>query len=249
VVVDWARRKARGIGPAWAEGFGVGALTGWTMLSQTLLVGLPAGLVWVGCVLRSRRTAVRGGLPIGLGASWLALAIADWKSGPWVWLVLSAALLIAGIAATRIALRGQDEPDARMPAFRHARAIVVATVVASLLVVGFGLPVRPNEYALPTGLPAWLPTACGGVGLDAVVRGSPNDPRIAWLENHLAMPQGVPTTPRLEATWPAGYRARFTPKLEILDNWGNVVLREGDAVTGTCSAGDSPSYYLAPPFT
>jgi hypothetical protein len=86
------------------------------------------------------------------------------------------------------------------------------------------------------------------VGLDTVVRGSPNDPRIAWLENHLGAPPGMATWPRSEATWPAGYRARFTPKLEILDGWGNVVLREGDAVTGSCSGYDSGSFYVVPPF-
>jgi hypothetical protein len=244
VTIDWARAWARGMGPAWAGGFAVGALSGWAMLTQTLPIALPAALLWVGCVLRSRRTVVRGGLFIGLGAAWLALtAAAGLQAGPWVWIVLSVALLVTGAAATRVALRGRDEADARTPAFRHSKAIVVVTMVASLLVVGIGLPVRPNEYALPTNsVPAWL-GMCGGVGLDAVVRGSPSDPRIAWLENHLG------GTSRMEATWPAGYRARFTPRLEILDGWGNVMLRDGDTVSGSCASGESNGgQLLVPPF-
>jgi hypothetical protein len=91
---------------------------------------------------------------------------------------------------------------------------------------------------------------CAGVGLDTVVRGSPNDPRVVWLENRLETPPGLPSVPRLEAIWPAGYRARFTPKLEVLDGWGNVMLRDGDAVHGACSVreGDPTEYFLVPPF-
>jgi hypothetical protein len=214
------------------------------MLTQTLPVALPAALLCVGCVLRSRRAAVRGGLLIGLGGSWLSLtAAAGWQARPWVWVVLSVALLVAGVAVTRVALRTQNGADARVPAFRHSRLIVLATVVASLLVVGIGLPVRPNEYALPTGtFPSWL-GMCGGVGLDAVVHGSPSDPRVAWLENHIG------GASRMDATWPAGYRARFTPNLEILDGWGNVVLREGDTVSGSCGGTtDSGGIYMIPPF-
>ena len=94
-------------------------------------------------------------------------------------------------------------------------------------------------YALPTSNYLAGGT-CGGVGLDAVLRGSPTDPRIAWLEQSF-------DKARAEVTWPAGYRARFDPKLEILDENGNVVLRDGDAVTGACGNGNK-SFYLEPPF-
>jgi hypothetical protein len=97
-------------------------------------------------------------------------------------------------------------------------------------------------YALPTT--NWLSGGiCAGVGLDAVLRGSPNDPRVAWLENKLGGQS------RTEVTWPAGYRARFSPNIEILDENGNVVLREGDAVTGACGNNpDTGMIYLEPPF-
>jgi hypothetical protein len=97
-------------------------------------------------------------------------------------------------------------------------------------------------FALPTT--NWLAGGvCAGVGLDAVLRGSPTDPRVAWLENNM----GVQA--RMEATWPAGYRARFSPSLEVLDEHGNVVIREGDTVAGACGNNpDTGMLYLEPPF-
>ena len=105
---------------------------------------------------------------------------------------------------------------------------------------------KPNSspldglYQLPTM--NWLPGgACAGVGLDAVLRGSPTDARVAWLDSTLGGPA------RLDVTWPAGYHARFTPKIEILDENGAVVLRDGDAVTGACGP-EAGLLYLEPPF-
>jgi hypothetical protein len=65
--------------------------------------------------------------------------------------------------------------------------------------------------------------------------GSPLDPRIAWLE-----PGGA------RLVWPAGFSARFTPRLEIVDRDGSVVMREGEQVSGACVAGpvDDPGRVL-----
>jgi hypothetical protein len=232
------------MGLAWAEGFAVGALAGWATLMQALPVALPAALVWLTCMLRSRRAAVRAGLLLGLGAGWSVFtAAAGWSTGPWLWIALSLGLLAAGLATTWRILRSRTQGDDRAGPFRHSKVIVGMALIASLLAVGVGLPLRPNEYALSTSIgPAWL-GMCGGVGLDAVVRGSQTDPHIAWLENHLG---GIS---RSEATWPLGYRARFTPKLEILDGWGNVVLRDGEAVTESCGGVDSNGgQMMIPPF-
>lgn len=95
------------------------------------------------------------------------------------------------------------------------------------------------------------PGACGGVGLEAVLRGSRDDPRLVWLEITSALPTAPDATPGPPQTivWPAGYRARFTPNLEILDAGGNVVLRDGDAIGGVCYVDpDVNTYYLEPPF-
>jgi hypothetical protein len=96
-------------------------------------------------------------------------------------------------------------------------------------------------YRLPTV--NWLPGgACAGVGLDAVLRGSPTDAMVAWLEN-------TGTNARRDVTWPAGYHARFTPNIEILDQNGSVVLRDGDHVDGACGYNPDTGWtYLEPPF-
>ena len=226
------------------------------MLTQTFPVVLAAAVLWVGCALLSRRAAVLAGLIVGLGLAWLWLTVAaGWQGQTWVRVVLPLALLVAGAAITRIALRSRHETDGRTPTFRHWKAIaavavaVAVAVAASLVVAGFGLPIRPGEYALQAEpVPLWQGYACAGVGLvSTVVRGSPNDPHVAWLEQSIAAPGLAVVTQRIEAIWPQGYRARFTPKLEVLDGWGNVVLRDGDTVSGTCGPSDG-GYFLVPPF-
>jgi hypothetical protein len=82
---------------------------------------------------------------------------------------------------------------------------------------------------------------CAGVGLDAVLHGDPADPKVAWLTSKIG-------GPRLEIVWPFGFTARFTPDLEILDADGNVVIREGGAVTGTCDNLPDGAVYIIPPF-
>ena len=98
----------------------------------------------------------------------------------------------------------------------------------------------------------WLPgPGCAGVGTDAVLRGSPDDPRIVWLD-FPRIPGDVTPDPAAKqptVSWPAGYRARFTPKLEIVDGSGNVVIREGDGIQGACGYDpDTGAMYLEPPF-
>jgi hypothetical protein len=73
---------------------------------------------------------------------------------------------------------------------------------------------------------------CRGVGLNAILAGDPRDPRVAWL----AMGDGR----RQEIVWPVGFRAQFTPELEILDARGRVVLRAGDPVDSGCVIGGAP---------
>ena len=100
----------------------------------------------------------------------------------------------------------------------------------------------PLVTQAPFNAPPGMPVACGGVGLDAVLRGDRADPRLVWLENHI---QGT-TVPRIEALWPAGYRVRFSPKAEVLDASDQVVLRDGDRVTGACAFGPEGAYLVAP---
>jgi hypothetical protein len=88
------------------------------------------------------------------------------------------------------------------------------------------LPTVPGQPAV-----AGAPLACAGVGLSTVLRGDPADPRVAWLER-------LADRTRMDVVWPAGYRARFAPRLEVLDASGAVVARDGDAVEGACAIGN-----------
>ena len=104
--------------------------------------------------------------------------------------------------------------------------------------------VAPPDIALPvstlSGQSSSGPLACAGVGINAIIRGDATDPRVAWLVNT--------TGTRLDVVWPAGYKARFSPKLEVLDDTGTVVLRDGDPVTGACGMPQPGVLVLAPPF-
>jgi hypothetical protein len=95
---------------------------------------------------------------------------------------------------------------------------------------------QPPSVALPTtGF-----DTCAGHGLAAVIRGEPTDARVAWLESLL-------DGSRIEVVWPEGFRARFSPELEILDESGVAVLQGGDYVDGSCGTVGGREL-LAPPF-
>jgi hypothetical protein len=96
------------------------------------------------------------------------------------------------------------------------------------------LPLAAGEYALPeipmgaNGLPLG---ACAGVAFDkrVVIHGAAEDPALAWI----VFPDGT----RVNLVWPLGFRARFVPKLEVLNASGRVVARDGDLATGGCGMG------------
>ena len=99
-----------------------------------------------------------------------------------------------------------------------------------------------GALALATDPPVEYPSGgvavCAGIALSAVLHGDATDPHIAWL---IADPGK-----RVEVTWPPGYRARFTPNLEVLDGSEVVVIRAGDPVIGGCVTADL--LLLEPPF-
>jgi hypothetical protein len=93
-------------------------------------------------------------------------------------------------------------------------------------------PSGPTRYPLPADPslqlgPGDTPQACGGIGLDAIVRGSATDSRHVWLVD-------ATTGARMELVWPTGYTARFTPDVEVVDTRGTVVVRAGQRVDGGC---------------
>ena len=134
------------------------------------------------------------------------------------------------------------------------RSIVALSLLAFVTIACGPTPAATNvsppaalaagEFALPTDTPIVLPSgvveACGGVGINAVVHGDPRDPKIAWLTTDRGG--------RIDVTWPAGYRARFQPALEVLDPTGAVVLHEGQPVNGGCVTTVPEVLHLEPPF-
>jgi hypothetical protein len=110
---------------------------------------------------------------------------------------------------------------------KGVRSAVAASALALLIAGCGGAAPGPTLHTLDTS-----GMACGGTGLvDATLRGSATDPRVAWIE--------IPGYGEQLAVFPEGFSARFTPSLEVLNQSGAVVFREGDAITGTCGgAGD-----------
>jgi hypothetical protein len=142
-------------------------------------------------------------------------------------LVLAGVLYVAFFLYTFL---GPIDTGART---RSAPSLTPSSSVASL---------SPGELPLPT--PPFVsnpPDICAGVGVSALLRGDAHDPALTWVED-------TTTHTRRDVVWPVGYRARFAPRLEVLDASGTVVLREGDLISGTCGSTADGRFYLAPPF-
>jgi len=238
----------------WIAGFALGGVVAYALLRLTFPAVIAAALPAIWYAGWSRHNPGLGGLFVGSGviSSWALVTSAAFDGGAWpaqanVWLVVSLASLVAGVVLT-IRARCRLGPGTGPP-FPIERIIVLSALTAVGL-AWFGLPLRPGEYPISTDRlrPSWVVGPCAPLGLDAALRGSPADPRIVWLENRHADRQG--SRQRMEAVWPVGYRARFTPELEVLDGWGAVVLRDGDLVTGSCGerVGSPPQQVLLPPF-
>lgn len=87
----------------------------------------------------------------------------------------------------------------------------------------------PTARHLPSA-PNWDPgDGCIGIGFDAVIVGSQDDPRVTWAIEKV-------TGDRIDLAWPSGYSAVFAPKLEILDEHDQVAARAGDRLDGGCPA-------------
>jgi hypothetical protein len=98
---------------------------------------------------------------------------------------------------------------------------IVGLILGGLLVAGCAAT-RPLP-TLATG------GGCRGVGLDSQIVGDTSDPRLVWLLDS----QGG----RRDVVWPPGYSARLTPQVEVLDEHGTVVFRQGATVHGGCVTG------------
>lgn len=93
------------------------------------------------------------------------------------------------------------------------------------------IPLPVSVRHVPPGM--LVHDICAGVGLDGVsVTGDPEDPRIVWLRDRNGRASDI------QLLWPAGYTARFTPQLEVLDEAGAIVMKEGHRPEGGCVQGD-----------
>lgn len=128
------------------------------------------------------------------------------------------------------------------------RRLIRTLGILGLLLVFTACSGRLNVTPVAVGDGTWrLPAAnwtrdggtllCAGGGwIGATIHGSPNDPAVVWVDR---------AGSHLRLAWPsAGYTARFTPSLEVLDASGAVVFREGDAVAGGCETGDSGTWQI-----
>jgi hypothetical protein len=140
------------------------------------------------------------------------------------------------------------------PTNRRHLGIGLALVVAACAALPSPAPPNPapteprplgsGQRWLPTFLTVTsegVPIACAGTAFEADLHGSAADPHLAWM----IRPDGR----RQELVWPLGYSARFDPALEVLDDRGQVVAREGSLVTGGCPMppGDSMWVEFNPP--
>ncbi len=143
---------------------------------------------------------------------------------------------VAVLLAIAIATPRQPASPGGTPGASAASTATSARPAAPTPTLVPGAPTGAQTSTLPLpavasiGAPPGVPVACAGVGLAMVLRGDASDPAVAWL---------VPfdRAGRKDVLWPAGYRARFAPTLEVLDTKGVVVARDGDFIDGACVAG------------
>jgi hypothetical protein len=125
----------------------------------------------------------------------------------------------------------------------RGRAVVLVLAVLVAACSGFIREawvgtLRPGEIAVPVAswrLADGSTLLCAGGGWPDLptLHGSPDDPRVVWVSRNGA---------RVDVAWPNGWRARFTPTLELLDSDDNVVAVEGSSISGGCGTAE-PNVY------
>ena len=119
--------------------------------------------------------------------------------------------------------------------WRVARSLLVALWLVFVAACSSAAPpaatpsrtLGPGEQWVPAMPPSDVvcPLTRDIGGAPLVLTGSPNDSRLVWM---LRLGQ------QFELRWPVGYSARFTPKLELMDDKDKLVGRAGDVALGGC---------------
>ncbi len=117
-----------------------------------------------------------------------------------------------------------------------------AWFAAAALVLVVACNPTPQGVALRTadrgGAPSGGLLCPLGQRIPFVIHGDPASPTHVWGEV-----TATGRTVRFEIEWPAGFRARYAPMLEVLDPSGRVVAREGQTVSDAQGGGD-PDFAL-----
>jgi len=127
------------------------------------------------------------------------------------------------------------------------RRFRIALIVLALVALGCDNPSAsgPIELPLPTTRaeppPPDVIAGCSSVLEPAVLHGNATLEPATWL---IRMDDGT----RRDIVWPGGFRARFAPHLEVVDETGSVVTGEGDCLQGGCMVGDAAAILLVPPY-
>lgn len=108
-----------------------------------------------------------------------------------------------------------------------ALSLAASALLIIVFVVGTAALARHDSGARSSlEVPTWdRPAAglavCNTASLEAVLRGSPGDVRVFWLESG---------DQRIDVRWPPGFTARTGEVLELVSGDGSVIARAGDLV-------------------
>ena len=149
----------------------------------------------------------------------------------------STRLLVLAVVALMVAACGTaSSPRTFGPTVGSTPTVTPGPSLPTAAAAPAATAILAGTVALPTLTAAEAAAAANclrGTGY-WVLRGSATGRWLTWAE-------GI-EGPEMQLVWPTGYRARFTPLLEVLAPDGTVVAREGAPITTACELGSRLVY-------